>query len=122
MRRKSEKEKELADREKMLRDWRRWHGEQLKEALAGLHADVMNRLMTQLKNLRSARELVDFISAQDWTAIDANTRLIALHEISTAITKLREQMNLTPFDDPLPGQPENAFRMVRKIMNSANGG
>jgi hypothetical protein len=117
-RRSAEKNKELADREKLLRAWRRWHAEQLQEALAGMHADVMQRLVEQLKDLRSARELVAFIEAQDWTAVDTNTRMTALHEINGAICKLRERMELTPIDDPLPGQPKNAFRIIRKIIDS----
>jgi hypothetical protein len=79
---------------------------------------VLERLMGELKDLQSARALVDFISAQDWSAVDADTRLIALHEINTAITKLRERTGLDPISDPLPGQPENAFRIIRKLMTS----
>src|SRR5215469_10605296 len=46
--------KALADRAHLLRAWRRWHVEQLEEALADVHADVMSRLMAQLKDLHSA--------------------------------------------------------------------
>ena len=115
--RKSEKDKEVADREKLLRAWRRWHGEQLKEALAGVHGDVLRRLMAQLENLRSARELVDAISAEDWAAVDADVRLTALHEINRAITKLRERLDEeTPIDDGVVG--DNAFRAIKKIFES----
>ena len=65
--------KTLADRAHLLRAWRRWHVEQLEEALADVYAYVMSQLMAQLEKLRSARELVDFISAQDWNAVDADT-------------------------------------------------
>ena len=47
--------KALADRAHLLRAWRRWHREQLKEALAGVHGAVLERLMAKLKDLRSAR-------------------------------------------------------------------
>jgi hypothetical protein len=96
---KSEKNKELTDREKLLRARRAWHREQLKEALNGIHGDVKRRLMDQLEDLRSARELVDFIAAQDWGAVDADTRLTALHQINNAIVALREQQGLTGIDD-----------------------
>ena len=72
--RKSEKEKELADRERLTRMWRRYHAEQLEQALAGIYSDVMKRLMAQLEDLRSARALVDFIAAQDWESVDVPTR------------------------------------------------
>ena len=118
MRRRSEKEQTLQDNARLLRAWKRWHREQLKQALCGLHRDVLERLMLQLENLQSARELVGFIEVQDWAAIDAETRLIALHEINAAITALRERNGLAPIDDPLPGAPENAFRIIKTIMTS----
>jgi len=62
-RRKSEKDKELADNARLLRAWRHWHREQLEKALNGLHASVMTRLMAELKNLHSARQLVAFTAA-----------------------------------------------------------
>jgi hypothetical protein len=108
----------LVDDQKLLRTWRNWHREQLEEALAGVHGAVMAGLMAELKALRSARALVDFIAAQDWAAVDAETRLIALHEISTAICKLRERAGLPPLDDPLPGQPNNAYRIIKAMFES----
>jgi hypothetical protein len=60
-----EQQKKLIDSARLLRAWRKWHAEQLKDALAGMHGDVLERLMTQLKDLRSARELVGFIETQD---------------------------------------------------------
>ena len=119
MKPRSEAEKKkLANDARLLRAWRKWHAEQLEDALAGVHAAVFERLMTQLKDLRSARELVDFIAAQDWTVVDYDTRLIALHQINNAISALRERSGLTPFDDPLAGQPENAFRIIKTLMTN----
>src|SRR5262245_65609165 len=103
-RRQSERDKELRDNARLLRWWKAWHREQLEQALDGMHGDIMRGLMAQLKDLRSARELVEFISARDWSRVDANTRIVALHEINRAITKLRERMELTTIDDALPGQ------------------
>jgi hypothetical protein len=116
--RKSENEKELGDRERLTRMWRRYHAEQLEQALAGIHSDVMTRLMAQLEDLRSARALVDFIAAQDWESVDADTRAIALSEINKAICAVRERMNpKEPINDALPGQPLTAFLMIREIIN-----
>jgi hypothetical protein len=117
MKQRTAKEKELADRSTLARAWRKGHREQLEEALAGVHGAVLERLLTQLKDLQSARALVDFM-AQDWGAVDANARLTALHQINNAITKLREREGLAPIDDPLPGKPENAFRLIKTIMTS----
>jgi len=117
-RRKSEKDKELADNARLLRAWRHWHREQLEKALNGLHAGVMVRLMAELKNLHSARQLVAFTAAQDWNAIDADTRLVALHEINAAITALRERLDQEPIDDALPGEPLRAFQLIRRVLSN----
>jgi hypothetical protein len=117
MKRRTAKEQELADDAYLLRAWKRWHREQLKAALAGVHGAVLERLMMHLKDLRSARELVNFIATEDWSAVDAATRLI-LHEVNTAITKLREKSGMEPIDDPLPGQPDNAYRIIKALFES----
>jgi hypothetical protein len=113
------RDQKLEDDVHLLRAWRQWHREQLEEALAGLHGDVLAQLMAQLRDLRSARELVAFVAAQNWDAVDANTRLVALHEINRAITKLRVRNKLPPFDEGLPDEPPNAFQMIRKIIASS---
>jgi hypothetical protein len=115
-RKQSELDKGLADNAHLLRAWRRWHREQLEAALADVHRDVIKRLMLQLKHLHEARELLRFIEAQDWAAIDAETRLIALHEINVAITKLRERSGLEPIDDALPHERPNVFILVKEAL------
>jgi len=80
---KTKKEKELADNARLLRAWKKFHREELEEALAGIHRDVMGRLMTHLAALRSARDLVTFIEAQDWGAVDAHSRLVARTKLTT---------------------------------------
>src|SRR5262245_11360498 len=115
---KTEKDKKLADDAYLLRAWKKHHAEELGEALASVHRDVMARLLARLASLSSARALVEFVESIDWGAIDADTRAIALHEISTAITKLRESQNLLPFDDPIPdAAPLNAFLRIRERIN-----
>jgi len=118
MRRQFAKDKELEDNARVPRAWRKWHRERLEQALAGLHADVLGRLMAQLKDLRSARELVASIEAVDWATVDADTRAVALFEISRAITKLRDRSGQESIDDALPGEPLRAFQAIRKIITS----
>jgi hypothetical protein len=52
----------------------------------------------------------------------AEAALIALvlHEINTAITKLRERYGLTPFDDGFPGDRPNVFQIIRAVLLSAD--
>ena len=51
---KQERERELADQARLTRAWRAWHFQQLEEALVGLHSGVVEWLMAQLKELRTA--------------------------------------------------------------------
>ena len=62
-RRSEKKDKKLADDARLLRWWKKFHREQLEEALAGVHHDVLERMMVQLKNLKFARELVNAMAA-----------------------------------------------------------
>jgi hypothetical protein len=45
--------------------------------------------------------------------------LTIIHEANAAITKLREQRGLDPISDPLPGQPLNAFLLVKQIITNS---
>jgi hypothetical protein len=117
-RRRTAEEKKRADDAYLLRAWKRYHAERLEEALAGVHRDVIARLLVQLKDLRSARELVAAVSAMHWRSIDADVRATALALIDGAIVALRERQGLAPFDDPLPGQPDSAFLMIRRLFDS----
>jgi hypothetical protein len=114
-------EKKLADDARLMKWWRAWHAEQLEEALAGVHRDVLGRVMAQVKNLKSARELVNAVAAEDWDAVDADTKLVVLHEVDSAICTLREKMGMSPIDDPLPGEPDNAFLVIRSLFTSTKG-
>jgi hypothetical protein len=118
MKRRTAEEKKLADDAYLLREWRRYRAERLEEALAGVHHDLVARVMQRLENLKSARELVDAMLAEDWTAVDADTRAMVLAQIDSAIVALRERQGLPPFDDPLPGAPDNAFMILRRLFES----
>jgi hypothetical protein len=114
-RRSTAQEKKLADDARLLRWWKAWHREQLEEALAGVHRDVLERVMAHLRNLKSARELVSAMAAEDWSTVDAETRLIVLHELNVVIAALREKQGLPPIDDALPDEPNNAFRIIKNL-------
>jgi hypothetical protein len=119
MQRNSKQERERADNARLLRWWSAWHHEQREAVLAGPHARTLAelfRMFSAIKHVTPA-QLVGFIEAIDWSAIDYQTRLTVLHEVNTAITKLREKHGLDPFDDPLPGQPDNAFRIIKRLFN-----
>ena len=113
-----DQQKELADQAQLMRAWRAWHAEQLDEALAGLHGAMVAELMTLLDRheLNSAAALRACVQRMDWSTVSYDVRLTALHQINQTIIRLRERHGLAPFDDPLPGQPDNVFRSIKHLL------
>jgi hypothetical protein len=104
-------QKKLADDGKLLRAWRKWHRDQLEEALAGPHAAIVTQVMTFLETMTpaSSSALLNLMRSHSWERVDPNVRVILLHEINDAITRLREKSGMAPIDDPLPGERVNVF-------------
>jgi len=115
---KSEKDKKLADDQRLLRWWRAFHREERDAVLAGPHARTLAELFRAFANIECVQpaQLVGFIGAIDWSGIDHQTRLVVLHELNTAITKFHEKRGLLPIDDRLPGASPNAFQIIREIL------
>jgi hypothetical protein len=113
-----ERDKKLADNVRLLRWWRAFHREQRDAVLAGPHATTLGELFRMFSNIKhvTPAQLVGFIGAIDWSGIDVHTRLVVLHELNFAIVKHREQQGLPPLSDPLPGQPDNAFRIIKNLL------
>jgi hypothetical protein len=113
-------QKKLADDSKLLRAWKRWHRDQLDAVLAGPHAVIATQVMTFLEKMEmtpaSANALLALMRGHCWQNVDANTRFVLLHEINTAITKLREKHGMPPIDDPLPGKV-NAFLALCELLH-----
>jgi len=114
----AQKEKELRDNARLLRAWKKFHHEEREAALAGPYAVTLAELFRMFANLVHVQpaQLIGFIGAIDWAAIDFQTRLTVLHELNTAITKFREKRGLEPIDDPLPRQPDSPFRIIKATL------
>jgi hypothetical protein len=69
-------------------------------------------MLDNIKHVRSS-QFVGLAQSIVWTPIDYPTRLVVLHEANRAISKQRERLGLAPFDNGLPGDPPNVFRLVR---------
>jgi hypothetical protein len=113
----AKRDKKLADDARLLRWWRAFHREEREAALSGPHARTLVelfRMFSAIEHVKPA-QLVGFISAIDWSGIDHQTRLTVLHELNNAIVRHREKRGLAPIDDPLWGEPDNAFRIVKKL-------
>jgi hypothetical protein len=126
MRRRSKtaEQKQLAENAYLLRSWRQWHAELLGEARGGPHGSTIAELMLRLDQLElnSAAALLDFMQRVDWNQISYDVRLTALHQINNAICRLRERHGLAPFDDGVPGQPDNVFRRIKQMLFAAPPG
>jgi len=121
---KQERERERAGDAKMFHAWKKFHREELEAVRADPHAAVLNELFRMFANLESVKsaQLIGFIHAINWAAINHSTRLTVLHEANSAITALRTKRGLEPISDPLPGEPLNAFQRIRAIMFPAPAG
>jgi hypothetical protein len=117
---KRKHERERADRSRLLRGWFAWHRDERDAVLAGPHGAMFERLLFILKNLmpQSQALLLGYIRGIGWSNIDETTRYVVLHEVGRAIMALRERGGLPPLDDPLPDQPENVFRIVKRHLFS----
>jgi len=113
-------EKEIRDSARLLRAWKKFHRDEKNAVLAGPHARTLAELFRAFANIECVKpaQLIGFIGAINWSAIDYQTRLTVLHEVNSAITKFREKRGLEPIDDPLPGQPDNAYRIIKNLFNS----
>jgi hypothetical protein len=114
-------EKKLADDARLLRAWKAFHREERDAVLAGPHAVTLAELFRMFANLEHVQpaQLIGFVAAINWGAIDYQTRLIVLHEANVAIARWREKRGLEPIDDPLPHQPDNVFRVLKGILTSS---
>jgi hypothetical protein len=108
----------VKERTVLHRAWRAWHRERRDAVLAGPHGAMFERLLYILKNAtpQSQPLLLGFIRGIDWSSADETTRYVVLHEIGHAVVALRERDGLAPFDDPLPGERENVFRLIKQIL------
>jgi hypothetical protein len=118
MKRRNSQEQKLADDARLLRDWRKWHAEQLEEARAGPHGATIAELMLVLDQLElnSAAALLDVMRRSDWSSISYDVRLTVLHQINDAIGRLRKRNGMAEIDDPLPGQPDNVYRRIKQML------
>jgi hypothetical protein len=113
MRRRAAQDKALKERAYELRQWRRWRRERFEELLNGPYAEPARALVDFCKTVTSSTALIEFVKAGPWSDADTNVRIEVLTFVDAVITKQRERRSLVPFDDPLPGQPDNAWLILR---------
>ncbi|MCK1671067.1 hypothetical protein [Bradyrhizobium sp. 150] len=110
---------EQAQRDKgtLLASFKRTKKAEHEAMLASEHGAAYGRMMEIVKRLPdSAVELVKNLGKGWINALSAKQKDTVLSMISARIIRVREMDGRTPFDDPLPGEPDNLFIICRKII------
>jgi hypothetical protein len=110
---RTKQEQALAEKRIELRQGKHWRRERLEALLAGPYGDSAQALLTLVKTVTKPTALIDFVKAGPWMNADADVRFQILALLDAAIIRRRERMELEPFDDALPGKPNNAFLILR---------
>ena len=116
-RRATAAEKALAERDDLLRLWKKWRRERLEALLGGPHGAAAHELVAFLQTmaLDDGARLVEFIRAGGWERADADTKFEVLSLINITITALRDRAELASIDDPLPDEESSAFLIIREL-------
>jgi hypothetical protein len=97
------------------------HRDRLDRLLGGRDGPRTRRLLGFLSTMTLAdgAALIAHVQDEGWLDCDCEARADALSIIGTRITHLRERAGLPPFDDPLPGERDNVFLTIRKLLGGA---
>jgi hypothetical protein len=109
----SARDKELRGQCTEFRLWKRWRRDRLDDLLAGPYGEPAQALLAFLKTMAGPTALIDFIASGPWANADVDVQFEILSLLDAVIIKRRECLGLAPMDDSLPGQPENAFLILR---------
>jgi hypothetical protein len=110
---KTKQQKALAEKRAELLLWRQWRRERVDALLVGPYGEPARALLAFLKTMTKPTALIEFVKAGPWSDTDADVRFEILSLLDAVIVKRREHMELDPFDDVLPGEPENVFLILR---------
>lgn len=82
-------------------------GRKLADLLAGF-----DRL-----SIDDADRMIDAVAAQGWLlSSDREFRQLALRLIDRRIARIRNDAGLPELDDPLPGEPDSAFLILKRLL------
>lgn len=91
----------------------------LDRALSGPEGPRVRAMLAWVRTLGpdDADELVAVVAGEDWLlAAPAEVRLAALHLLGEEIGRIRRHAGLPELDDPLPGEPDTAFLILRRLL------
>lgn len=97
-----------------------------KKEREALYADPINgvrfkRFVATLNHFGpdDAARMIEYIRLQceawiSYSSVDMHAA--ALEAIRNRIVRIRERAGLVPFDDPLPGQPDDVWQICKKVL------
>jgi len=116
---KSAKDKRLEERGKLAAHYRREEARRTAEALASPQGKRLASLLAEFEALTidDADVMIARVEVQDWL-LEANEdfRRLALRLIDKRIGRIRRDAGLVELDDPLPGEPESAFFIIKRLL------
>lgn len=122
-RRQSQREEMLAkvhtERDALRRAYRVSRKQWIEDTLRQPGGDALRAMLRWVETLGidDADRLVAEVERADWLRrSSAQMRLLALDMIAERIIRIRETNDLDPFNDPLPGDPLDAFQTVKRLL------
>jgi hypothetical protein len=113
-------EKQQRQKSAQMSRYRKAKREEHQQMLEGEHGDAYYRMLKIMGKLPdSAADLVDHLLKGWVRKLSAQQRLVVLSMIDRRITLIRERDGRPPWDDPMPGMPNdrpNLFMICRKIL------
>ena len=116
---KSAKDKRLEERGRLAAHYRREEARRTAEALASPLGKRLASLLAEFDRLTidDADVMIARLKAQDWLPqADEDFRRLALRLIDKRIGRIRRDAGLIELDDPLPGEPDSAFFIIKRLL------
>lgn len=116
---KSAKDKRLEERGRLAAHYRREEARRTAEALASPLGKRLASLLAEFDRLTidDADVMIAHLETQDWLPqADEDFRRIALRLIDKRIGRIRRDAGLIELDDPLPGEPDSAFFIIKRLL------
>ena len=116
-------EKAIAERDRLARQYRARRRAELKTLFnTGEHGKRLWRLHATLGHfgIEDAAKMREYVQREvnSWLGAQPfDIRYEALRLIGDRITRIRLRAGLVPFDDPLPGQPDAMFQIVKRMLH-----
>lgn len=115
-------EQSRQDRDRLMASYR----QQKKKQFEALFADPINgvrfkKFVETLNHFRAghAERMVEYVRQQQhaWLQFASeDMRTAALEALGNRIVRIREQAGMAPYDDALPGEDDDFFHTIKKVI------